>query len=172
MGREDREDDVPHRVGQRRLVSGFEDGAKAVAAEAVDWEAVADGRSTVYVRQLPGGRNAMGEVKFAFPNDRGIYLHDTPDKSLFEAEQRMFSNGCVRLEDARRLGRWLTGGELIAASDAPEQRVMLARPVPVYITYLDRQRVPDAMASRMATTAVGQIASAATPSGAPLGARR
>ena len=152
------------------VVSDFEDGGRPIPADSVDWQAVADGRATVYVRQLPGPGNAMGEVKFGFPNDKGIYLHDTPDKKLFEAEQRMFSNGCVRLEDARRLGRWLAGGELAAASDAPEQRVMLPRPVPVYITYLNEGRVPDQLAA--ASTAASRITSAATPTGVPLGASR
>ena len=64
----------------------------------------------------------------ASPTTDGIFLHDTPDKQLFEADQRTFSNGCVRLEDARRLGRWLAGGELAATSDAPEQHVISAPP--------------------------------------------
>ena len=156
------------------VVSDFEPGGHPIAAESVDWDAVADGRTTVYVRQLPGGSNAMGEVKFSFPNDRGIYLHDTPDKQLFEAEQRTFSNGCVRLEDAKRLGRWLAGTELLAASDAPEQRVMLPRPVPVYIRYLNQQPATEQIAS--ASAPAGQdwsrLASSATPTGAPLGASR
>jgi murein L,D-transpeptidase YcbB/YkuD len=61
----------------------------------------------VRVRQLPGGSNFMGRVKFEFPNDFGIYLHDTPEKELMAKDSRQYSSGCVRLEDAQRLGRWL-----------------------------------------------------------------
>src|SRR5690606_37735006 len=85
--------------------------------------------------QRPGAANAMGEVKFEFPNPLGIYLHDTPDKNLMDEAARQFSSGCVRLEDAERLGRWLLGGDLPEAG-APEQKVDLAQPVPIYITYL------------------------------------
>src|SRR3546814_17706315 len=65
----------------------------------IDWSAIAQGRENVRVRQLPGRNNAMGRMKFMFPNDLGIYLHDTPDKSLFSEKERQFSSGCVRLED-------------------------------------------------------------------------
>ncbi len=106
----------------------------------VDWRAVQRGDEEVRVRQLPGGANAMGKVKFEFPNPLGIYLHDTPDRNLLLEEARQFSNGCVRLEDADRLGRWLFGSALAAhTDDGPEQRVDLAQPVPVYITYLTAQ---------------------------------
>ncbi|MCP1470757.1 murein L,D-transpeptidase YcbB/YkuD [Sphingobium sp. OAS761] len=107
-----------------------------LAQSAVDWNAVAAGRQEVRVRQLPGGGNAMGKVKFMFPNDLGIYLHDTPQRNLFARDDRHFSNGCVRLEDAQRLGRWFFGDAPKADGDAPEQHVPLPRPVPVYLTYL------------------------------------
>lgn len=102
----------------------------------IDWTAVAQGRQNLRVRQLPGKTNAMGRVKFMFPNDLGIYLHDTPDKALFEEKQRMFSSGCVRLEDAPRLGKWLFGKPVKALSDEPEQHVPLPEAVPVYLAYL------------------------------------
>ena len=81
----------------------------------------------------------MGKVKFMFPNDLGIYLHDTPERVLFTKNPRYFSSGCVRLEDAERLGAWLFGKPLVAESDAPEQNVPLPHPVPVYLTYLTAQ---------------------------------
>jgi murein L,D-transpeptidase YcbB/YkuD len=72
-----------------------------------------------------------------FPNELGIYLHDTPDKQLFTEEARLFSAGCVRLEDAPRLAKWLYGKPLAAkAGGKPEQKVDLPEPVPVLITYL------------------------------------
>ena len=103
----------------------------------IDWQAVKDGKMPdIRVRQLPGPDNAMGKVKFEFPNPQGIYLHDTNDPRLFDDAARLFSGGCVRLEDAQRLATWLYGKPLIAQSSAPEQKIPLAQPVPVYITYL------------------------------------
>ncbi|QGP80686.1 L,D-transpeptidase family protein [Sphingobium sp. CAP-1] len=107
-----------------------------LAQSAVDWNAVAAGRQEVRVRQLPGGNNAMGKVKFMFPNDLGIYLHDTPQRDLFAKADRHYSNGCVRLEDAQRLGRWFFGKAIAAEGGKPEQHVPLPQPVPVYLTYL------------------------------------
>jgi murein L,D-transpeptidase YcbB/YkuD len=78
----------------------------------------------------------MGKVKFQFPNELGIYLHDTPAKQLFNVDQRGFSAGCVRLEDADGLGKMLFGRYTEAQSNEPEQTVPLPEPVPVYITYL------------------------------------
>ena len=118
------------------VTSDWSDNAKAIDPKKVDWKAVAEGRQELPVRQLPGKTNAMGRMKFMFPNDFGVYLHDTPEKELFAKADRRFSSGCVRLEDAPRLARWLFGKPLAPKSKAPEQRVNLPEPVPVYITYL------------------------------------
>lgn len=107
-----------------------------LSASAIDWRAVAAGTQELRLRQLPGGANSMGRVKFMFPNDLGIYLHDTPDRHLFKPADRHFSNGCIRLEDAPGLGKWLLGRPIRSAGRAPEQAVPLAAPVPVYLTYL------------------------------------
>jgi murein L,D-transpeptidase YcbB/YkuD len=119
------------------VLSGWEPDATLLDPKTVDWRAVKRGEIEVVVRQKPGGTNAMGAVKYEFPNPQGIYLHDTPERQLLQKEARQLSNGCVRLEDAARLGRWLFGGALPeAAGAAPEQRVDIAQPVPVFITYL------------------------------------
>lgn len=118
------------------VLSDWTDEAQVVDPSTIDWAAVAAGREEVRVRQLPGPDNMMGSIKFMFPNDFGVYLHDTPEKSLFSQNNRMQSSGCVRLEDATRLARWLFGKTPRAASAEPEQAVELPRPVPVYITYL------------------------------------
>jgi murein L,D-transpeptidase YcbB/YkuD len=81
----------------------------------------------------------MGHVKFGFPNAYDIYLHDTPTKALFSESDRDLSHGCIRLEDAEALARWMMGREPQTASDAPEQNVALPTPVPIYITYLTAQ---------------------------------
>lgn len=118
-----------------QVLSDWTDDARVIDPRSVDWRAVAEGDQELRVRQLPGGDNFMGKAKFMFPNAQGIYLHDTPDKGLMAKDARQFSSGCVRLEDASRFGRWLLGRAL-PASRTPEQRVALAQPVPIYITYL------------------------------------
>lgn len=120
-----------------QVLASFDDGAPEIAPDSVDWKAVADGRVTVKVRQLPGPANSMGQVKFGFPNAGGVFLHDSPEKKLFESDQRQLSNGCVRLEDAPRLARWLMGRDPELSSTAPEQHVLLPQAVPIYITYLN-----------------------------------
>jgi murein L,D-transpeptidase YcbB/YkuD len=105
----------------------------------VDWHAVAAGRDMVRVRQLPGPANSMGQIKIPFPNGSDLYLHDTPNKGLFAQDDRTLSHGCIRLQDAERLGRWLMGRDPEAASDQPEQNVLLPAPVPIYVTYLTAQ---------------------------------
>jgi L,D-transpeptidase YcbB len=102
----------------------------------VDWQAVHEGRSKVHVRQLPGGDNFMGKVKFVFPNAQGIYLHDTPDKHLLREDVRQLSSGCIRLEDAARMHRWLMGAPLPSRLREAEQSVALPEMVPIYVTYL------------------------------------
>ena len=72
-----------------------------------------------------------------FPNEQGIWLHDTPEKEKIEDAARLQSNGCVRLEDAPRFARWLFNGRPPKTQGArPEQKVNLPAPVPLYITYL------------------------------------
>jgi len=105
----------------------------------VDWKAVAAGTVHVKVRQLPGPENSMGKLKFNFANPEGIFLHDTPTRAYFVQSNRALSNGCIRLEDAKRLGRWLMGREPVAPASTPEQHVQLPQGVPVYVTYLTAQ---------------------------------
>jgi murein L,D-transpeptidase YcbB/YkuD len=119
------------------VVTRFGRNAQVLPAASVDWQAVADGDAKVYVRQRPGPANSMGEMKFGFANNDGIFLHDTPRKALFEEADRSLSSGCVRLEDADRFAEWLLGREPTLRSDRPEQHVALPRPVPIFITYLD-----------------------------------
>jgi len=118
-----------------QVMADWSDDGSVEDPATIDWKSVADGSTEIHVRQLPGRYNAMGVMKFMFPNAQGVYLHDTPQKELLTEASRMFSGGCVRLEDAPRLGRWLFGKPLEATSKAPEQRVDLPTPVPVYITY-------------------------------------
>lgn len=123
--------------GGYQVLSDWSERPQLVDPRRVDWHAVAAGvQEAPRVRQLPGKGNFMGKVKFMFPNDQGIYLHDTPDKHLLKEDARQLSSGCVRLEDAGRLGRWLLNKPLPARVKAAEQRIELPEVVPVYITYL------------------------------------
>ncbi len=124
------------RSGGYQVLADYSDNPRVLDARRIDWRAVREGRTQVRVRQLPGGSNFMGQVKFEFPNAQGIYLHDTPDKHLMTEAARQFSSGCVRLEDAARLHQWLMGTPLPAAGREREQEVPLPGIVPVYITYL------------------------------------
>lgn len=102
----------------------------------IDWAAVASGKQEVRLRELPGPDNSMGRIKFLFPNKEGIYLHDTPERELLKKPNRHFSNGCIRLENAAELGRWLLQKPLPKRSKEPEQAVPLPVQVPVYLTYI------------------------------------
>jgi murein L,D-transpeptidase YcbB/YkuD len=92
------------------------------------------------VRQRPGPKNALGYVKFLFPNDFNIYLHDTPNHELFNKDVRAFSHGCIRLEKPAELAQWVLGWPADRVDEAmksgPDNKaVRLPRKIPVYIVY-------------------------------------
>ena len=95
------------------------------------------------VRQKPGPKNALGLIKFIFPNDQNIYLHSTPSQSLFGETRRDFSHGCIRVEDPKALAAWVlrnnpgwTPERIEAAFKAEkEQQVNLKNEIPVLIVY-------------------------------------
>ncbi|HEX8444789.1 MAG TPA: L,D-transpeptidase family protein [Allosphingosinicella sp.] len=117
------------------ILSDWSEEAKPVDPATVDWAAVAAGETELRVRQLPGAENSMGAMKFMFPNQFGVYLHDTPEKALFADANRTLSSGCVRVENAARLATWLFGKAPRPSTTAPEQAVALPEPVPVFINY-------------------------------------
>jgi murein L,D-transpeptidase YcbB/YkuD len=119
-----------------QVITKYGDGGEPINPAKVDWKAVAQGQAMVAVRQLPGPANSMGHLKFGFANPADVYLHDTPEKNLFGESNRNLSNGCIRLEDAQRLGRWLLGRDPTTDSTTPEQHMLLPQPVPIYLTYL------------------------------------
>jgi murein L,D-transpeptidase YcbB/YkuD len=111
-------------------------------AEREGFEVVSTG-SRVEVRQRPGPKNALGKVKFLFPNRFDVYLHDTPSRSLFSRTVRSFSHGCIRLEKPLELAEYLLKDDpawtpkRIAAALAKgrEQWVGVPRPLPVHLVY-------------------------------------
>lgn len=109
----------------------------------VDWSEQAHGRFPYRLVQRPGEHNALGRYKFHFANSFDVYLHDTPEKSLFAKSQRAFSSGCVRVEKAAELAQWL--GEHVVADERKWQQMQydytttqwfkLRQRIPVYIVY-------------------------------------
>ena len=95
------------------------------------------------IRQKPGNDNALGRVKFIFPNSFNIYFHDTPAKSLFDRQQRAFSHGCIRLAEPKKLAEyllrnqpeWTTSKINQAMRASKEKWVTLNEAVPVLVTY-------------------------------------
>ncbi|MEM9282846.1 MAG: L,D-transpeptidase family protein [Verrucomicrobiota bacterium] len=101
--------------------------------------------SSLYIRQKTGPDNALGLVKFIFPNDSSVYLHDTPDHSLFERADRDFSHGCVRVSRPDELadlllrsnGGWNLQSVRAAMQDSsnPNRKEVFTKPMPVYLIY-------------------------------------
>ena len=94
----------------------------------------------ISVRQPPGERNALGFIKFMFPNQHAVYLHDTPNRSLFNAQKRAFSHGCVRLDQPFRFGEFVLGpewseGRLRSLIGKGERTIRLPEKIPVHLTY-------------------------------------
>jgi murein L,D-transpeptidase YcbB/YkuD len=132
----------PGTLARKELKVIDREGAEVDPAT-IDWSS-ASGRSFPYtLRQDPGPRNALGRVKFMFPNEHAVYLHDTPSVDLFERAERAFSSGCIRVEDPLRLAELLLEGqpgwtraEIDAAVATGKTRsVTLAEPVPVLLSY-------------------------------------
>lgn len=95
------------------------------------------------IRQRPGSKNSLGQVKFLFPNSFNIYFHDTPAKSLFNNDKRAYSHGCIRLAEPEKMAQYLlrddpnwTADKIFdAMNSGTEKYVKLKNPVPVFITY-------------------------------------
>jgi L,D-transpeptidase YcbB len=100
-------------------------------------------RSGNGIRQRPGPGNALGKVKFIFPNSFNMYFHDTPSKSLFGQDKRAFSHGCIRLSEPQKMAEWLlrnypewnTEKIVSAMNQTTEKAVKLKEAVPVFIIY-------------------------------------
>jgi murein L,D-transpeptidase YcbB/YkuD len=109
----------------------------------IDWD---DGEalSELSFRQRPGPDNALGHVKFLFPNPFNVYIHDTPADSLFERPRRALSHGCVRIEEPETLAQYVlrdepqwTGEAIAQAMHAGvERHVKLPKPLPIHLMYL------------------------------------
>lgn len=122
----------------------YDRSGNAVSPNAIDWDSVGPGNFPYTLKQAPGPENALGPVKFDFPNDHSVFLHGTPTVKLFDKQDRFFSSGCVRTETPVDLAKFVLKNDL----DWPESRidevlqsgettlVKLKDPLPVHITYM------------------------------------
>lgn len=116
---------------------------RRVAATAVNWPAMSGTSFPYRIVQRPGPTNALGLVKFIFPNKHNVYLHDTPSRGLFEKSGRTFSHGCIRVKDPLKLAEILLGNRAgwsrsqidAAVAQGGLRQVNLTRPLPVMILY-------------------------------------
>jgi murein L,D-transpeptidase YcbB/YkuD len=124
-------------------IQRLEVGPKAASnpgwLESQNMEYYKDGGAT-RIRQRPGGKNALGLVKFLFPNSFNIYLHDTPAKALFAKDDRAASHGCIRIEKPAELAQWVLGWDAARVQQAMNEgadntTVRLPQKIPVYIVY-------------------------------------
>jgi L,D-transpeptidase YcbB len=130
--------DVPDSIAKKEVWSKADTDGDFLARN--DFEAVTD-HGKQRVRQRPGPKNALGLVKFMFPNDFNIYFHDTPDDQLFAKDVRAFSHGCIRVEQPARLAQFVLGWPEDSVrqqmqSGHDDHRVALPQKIPVYIVYL------------------------------------
>ncbi|WP_436642809.1 L,D-transpeptidase family protein [Microbaculum sp. FT89] len=118
-------------------------GSTAISPMSINWSTITKSDFRYTLRQDPGPDNALGVIKFMFPNAYNVYLHDTPSKGLFARPHRTFSRGCMRVENPIELGEVILGtqgwsGDRIRKVVASGEKtvVNLETPVPVHVTYL------------------------------------
>jgi murein L,D-transpeptidase YcbB/YkuD len=116
---------------------------QVVDPASIDWSSMSARGFPYILRQTPGPHNALGRVKFMFPNPHFVYLHDTPHQELFSRSSRAFSSGCIRVNNPYRLAELLLQDEdnwnlekiALAVDTVKQQRVSLPEPVPVLLLY-------------------------------------
>jgi L,D-transpeptidase YcbB len=134
---------VPPNIVTKEIMPEIEKDAHYLEKNDMEDQGDKDGDGIHDIRQLPGEKNALGKVKFLFPNSFDIYLHDTPAKSLFSKDKRAFSHGCIRLADAQKMAEYLLRNDpdwspekIEEAMNTKEQKVVkLKEKAEVFITY-------------------------------------
>jgi murein L,D-transpeptidase YcbB/YkuD len=130
------------RMGMR-VLRGWGESEVEVDPSTVDWPSVPTRPFPFRFRQNPGPANALGAVKFMFPNKFNVYMHDTPARGLFAKADRAFSSGCIRVERPLDLAGFLMHGDArwsrerisSAMGTGSQQTVLLPEPVPIHVTY-------------------------------------
>ena len=149
---------VPPTILAKDVLAGMKKGENTIARKgltildrdgrrvdpaSIDWQTATAKGFPYTLRQPPGPDNALGRVKFIFPNEHSIFLHDTPSRELFTPDQRTFSSGCIRIEHPLQLAEkllegqddWNPGRTQQAVDSGKSQTVVLREPLPVLIVY-------------------------------------
>lgn len=126
-----------------RVFENWEENARELNPESIDWGKLTKKNFVYKLRQDPATSNALGRVKFIFPNEFSIYLHDTPAHNLFNMKRRAFSSGCIRIEKPMELAAYLLKSnakwnleKLVAAVNRKKNKtILLSDPIKIYILY-------------------------------------
>lgn len=128
-----------------RVFEGWGANTREIDPSIIDWNNVTAANLTYRFKQDPGPQNALGRIKFMFPNQFDVYLHDTPSKELFAKARRDFSSGCIRIEKPVELAEYLLRKHpdwpsekirsTLSGSDFTTQTVKLPEPVNIHILY-------------------------------------
>jgi murein L,D-transpeptidase YcbB/YkuD len=133
----------PEYLTKKKMKLLRNDGTELAYSD-IDWSTISQSNFPYMVRQDPGPGNALGRVKFMFPNEYNVYIHDTPSKSFFARDARAVSHGCIRVEDPFDLAvlllsdepEWTPDNIRNAMQQTKEQTVLLKVPVDVMVVYL------------------------------------
>ncbi len=128
------------------LLARMGDNNSAIDPASVDWSQYGPGNFPFHIRQQPGPRNALGTAAFIFPNPHNVFIHDTPNRSIFSLEDRYFSHGCVRVQNPWNLaifllkeqdgGQWTEDRIRKVVETREQTKINLKNPIAVHITYL------------------------------------
>ena len=128
---------------KRQKIRIYNSTGREIDPGSIDWSAVSANSFRYQLRQDAGPRNALGGIKFMFPNPYSIYLHDTPSRELFSRNQRTYSSGCIRISNPVELAdyllkhdpKWNKDTIKTAATSGKQRVVRLPEEVPVYLLY-------------------------------------
>ena len=125
-----------------RIFENWDADARELAAQSIDWQRVSPRAFPYRLRQDPSRHNALGQVKFMFPNHQSVYIHDTPGKALFKRQRRIFSSGCVRVASPLTLANMMLESQgwdekrlEQVIDDGQRKVVVLNAPLPVHLVY-------------------------------------
>ena len=132
---------VPPSIVKNEILPAMNRNSNYLASQ--NMEIVSNEGELPTIRQKPGAKNALGRVKFLFPNSFNIYFHDTPSKSLFEKDKRAYSHGCIRLKEPEKMANYVLRNQpewtpekiAEAMNSGDEKFVKVKDPIPVIITY-------------------------------------
>jgi murein L,D-transpeptidase YcbB/YkuD len=138
--------DTKYLINQKfRVFEGWGAGEKEIDPDVIDWSTVTAANLTYRFKQDPGPQNALGRIKFMFPNKFDVYLHDTPSKELFAKARRDFSSGCIRIEKPIEMAEYLLRNHpdwppekirsTLSGSDVTTQTIKCAEPVNIHLLY-------------------------------------